>query len=493
MTCPACGAVNLPNARFCHQCATALATGGLAASPGTGMLPAQSLLANRYLILQKIGQGGMGAVYKATDTRLGQKIVALKELSESALTNPLDKQGARQAFEQEATMLALLSHPNLPRVTDHFSEGGKQYLVMDFIDGKTLEDLLNAAKGPLDVKQVVDWAGQLCDVLGYLHSRQPPVIFRDLKPGNIMLDRDGKIKLIDFGIARLFKAGKATDTTSFGTAGYAPPEQYGKGQTDARSDVYALGATLHHLLTGRDPGNSPFSFAPVCSLNPKAPVEVEAAIMKAVEQDVANRWQNAAQMKQALTAPYVAVPTAQPAPTRVSTPAPAARPKPAMLTPMGGWATLFLSALLAGLSWYTGRLLLVGAWYQDPLTYALGIGLGWIAAPLAYMLTRRPIAALLTDGLGNVAPLVFSVGSGFDWWNLISGVALMLLFAIRPSTRPTFWRVTLVPVIAQGIYLGMWYLRYGSLSMSLTNWLVVFGGAFLGGMVAFIIGRIFQR
>ena len=202
-TCPACGAVNVPVARFCHQCGQGLPAGGPLPSPGTGMLPAHTLLNNRYLILQKIGQGGMGAVYKASDTRLGQKPVAVKELSEAGLTNPLDKQQARQAFEQEARMLAQLNHPNLPRVTDHFSEAGKQYLVMDFIDGKTVQDVLAAARGPLSVKQVTDWAGQLCDVLDYLHGQQPPVIFRDLKPANIMLDGRGRVRITDFGLARV--------------------------------------------------------------------------------------------------------------------------------------------------------------------------------------------------------------------------------------------------------------------------------------------------
>jgi len=300
LICSSCGTRNAPTARFCLRCGSRLAGVRSPAGLGTGLLPPQSMLAGRYIIVQKVGQGGMAAVYKATDTRLGHKLVAVKEMSDAAITDPLEKQQARQAFEREAQMLAKLSHPNLPRVTDHFSEGGKQYLVMDFIEGQTLEEILDHTQGFLDEEQVVDWGVQLCEVLHYLHSQQPPVIFRDLKPSNIMVDRDGKIKLIDFGIVRLFKPGKSTDTTIFGTAGYAPPEQYGKGQTDARSDIYALGATLHHLLTRRDPGQMPFVFPSIRSLNPKVSEALDRAILRAVEQDPDRRWQSARQMQHAL-------------------------------------------------------------------------------------------------------------------------------------------------------------------------------------------------
>ena len=327
--CPSCGTRNVPTARFCHQCATPLAGATYPVGMGTGLLSPKTMLANRYLIVQKVGQGGMGAVYQATDTRLGHKLVAVKEMSDAAITDPLEKQQVRQAFEREAQMLAQLNHPNLPRVTDHFSETGKQYLVMDFIEGYTLEEILNQTPGFLNEKQVVDWGGQLCEVLEYLHHQQPPVIFRDLKPTNIMLDRDGKVKLIDFGIARLFKPGKATDTASFGTAGYAPPEQYGRGQTDARSDIYALGATLHHLLTRRDPAQTPFHFLPVRSLNSNISDPVDQAVLRAVEQDPNQRWQSARQMQRALVSPQpaAAMPTPAAAPAMVP-PATVVAPQP---------------------------------------------------------------------------------------------------------------------------------------------------------------------
>jgi len=244
----------------------------------------------------------MGSVYQAADARIVGKTWAIKEMSDAAITNPLEKQQAHAAFRQEAQMLASLDHPNLPKVTDHFTEGGKQYLVMDFIEGETLTDCLDReGQLSLPVDTVIRYAEQLCDVLEYLHGQSPPVIFRDLKPGNVMVTADGTVKLIDFGIARIFKPGKAADTAYFGTTGYAPREQYGKGQTDARSDVYALGATLHHLLTGVDPIDHPFRFEDVRQLNPAVPAHVADAVTRALSDDPDDRWSGAVAMKAALT------------------------------------------------------------------------------------------------------------------------------------------------------------------------------------------------
>ena len=345
--CPQCHADNLPRSRFCRQCGASLAQElgcpqcnqsnpagssfcnacGAALSPipseasecpdprphrpapgypptaaSTGLLPPQTMLSERYIILRQIGKGGMGAVYQTDDARLPGKTWAVKEMSDAAITNPLEKHQALLAFRQEALMLASLDHHNLPKVTDHFTQGNKQYLVMDFIDGETLADRLERELGqPLAVDLVLGWAEQLCDVLEYLHSQYPPVIFRDLKPSNVMITSEGMVKLIDFGIARIFKPGKATDTAYFGTAGYSPREQYGREQTDARSDIYALGAMLHHLLTGVDPVDQPFCFEDVQLLNDQIPVHIAEAIMKALSDDPADRWQSAAEMQAALT------------------------------------------------------------------------------------------------------------------------------------------------------------------------------------------------
>ena len=189
----------------------------------------------------------MAAVYKANDTRQGN-LVAIKEMSLSTVAEN-DRSQAIQNFLAEARILSRLNHPNLPVFTDFFTEGARHFLVMEFIDGRTLEDLLDRNKGPFSEPRVLGWARQLCDVLEYLHNQQPPVIFRDMKPSNIMLTRSGRIKLIDFGIARLFRNRGSQDTQLLGTPGFAPPEQYGSAQTDERTDIYSLAMTLFQLLT----------------------------------------------------------------------------------------------------------------------------------------------------------------------------------------------------------------------------------------------------
>ncbi len=347
--CPTCGAENRDTAKFCMQCAASMTPERMCANCGTknpaaakyclncatplhaatpaagltGLLPQNFLLNGRYAIVKRLGKGGMGAVYQATDTRIGGKVWAIKELSDAALVDPVDKQQAREAFQREAQMLALLDHVNLPKVNDFFTEGGKLYLVMDYIDGRTLQDVLEASPGPLPEAQVLEWAGQLCEVLDYLHRCTPPIIFRDLKPGNIMLDKSQRVKLIDFGVARLFKTGQARDTANFGTAGYAPPEQYGKGQTDGRSDIYALGVTLHELLTRYDPALTPFHLPLARNVNPAVSPHVEQVILKATQPLQANRYQRALEIKAALFAPVVSQPQPTPPPSQ---PAPAAQP-----------------------------------------------------------------------------------------------------------------------------------------------------------------------
>ncbi len=234
--CDTCGAANPPTARYCQHCAALMPF-----RHTTGMLVGPTLLANRYQLVSCIGQGGMGAVYKAADTKFNNRPVAIKEMS-SAGQPPARLQETEEAFEREAHLLAELLHPNLPRIHDHFAENDRSYLVMDFIDGQTLEEhLAKIGGGPLRVEQVVKWAIQLCDVLNYLHSHQPPIVFRDLKPANVMIDESEHIYLIDFGIARIFKPGKQHDTVALGSPGYAAPEQYGKAQSTPRSDIYSLG------------------------------------------------------------------------------------------------------------------------------------------------------------------------------------------------------------------------------------------------------------
>lgn len=229
-----------------------------------------TLLNQRYEILAVVGQGGMGTVYKAEHVRL-HSIVAVKEIRGTGAEG-VEKRQELEACEHEAQFLVRLNHTHLPKVTDAFIENDNFYLIMEFIEGVTLDSRLAAAGGaPVDVLQGVEWGLQIADVLAYLHSQEPPIIFRDLKPSNVMVQPDGAIKLIDFGIARHFQEGASKDTSLLGSVGYSPPEQFGKGQTDQRSDVYAFGATLHHLITGRDPALTPFKFAPANKLNLQVP------------------------------------------------------------------------------------------------------------------------------------------------------------------------------------------------------------------------------
>jgi WD40 repeat protein/tRNA A-37 threonylcarbamoyl transferase component Bud32 len=263
--------------------------GGLTISSSTGSLVQNILLKERYRILEQVGRGGFGAVYKAADTLFGYRLVAVKEMGQSRLS-PQEMAEAIEAFKREAHLLAGLQHPNIPAIQDYFGEAGRWYLVMDFIEGETLEEHLRKSSGGyLPVEKVLDIGMQLCTVLGYLHTRQPPIIFRDLKPDNILLNSSGQIYLIDFGIARHFKPGQSRDTVAFGSPGYAPPEQYGKGQTTPRADIYALGATLHQLLTGDDPSQTPFRFAPLQLRSQTTPVGLDALITSMLEIDEKRR------------------------------------------------------------------------------------------------------------------------------------------------------------------------------------------------------------
>ncbi|HEX7734765.1 MAG TPA: serine/threonine-protein kinase, partial [Ktedonobacteraceae bacterium] len=267
----------------------------------TGKLAPQAVLAQRYVIVQVAGRGGMSAIYQAIDMKQGQRRVAIKEMSLENL-DAVEQQDALVRFQQEAHLLESLNHPNLTRIYDAFSESGRSFLVMDYIDGKTLLQLLQARGEPLPVEQVMRYAEQLCDVLTYLHQHNPPIIFRDLKPTNVMATQNGHIYLIDFGIARFFKEGQNQDTTVLGSPGYAPPEQHGSGQTDPRSDLYALGATLHCCLSNRDPYHATdrFNFAPVCQFNPQVPEALDRLILRMVALDASLRPGSAQEVKQAL-------------------------------------------------------------------------------------------------------------------------------------------------------------------------------------------------
>ncbi|MGC9038527.1 MAG: serine/threonine-protein kinase [Roseiflexus sp.] len=302
MRCPVCNTDNPDGVPFCAECGTRL-SGSIApaVSSATGVLPQQTVLQGRYIIEQKLGQGGMGAVYRARDLRLSTVAWAIKEMSQAQITRPLELQEARAAFQREAELLAGLSHPGLPKVVDHFEQDGKAYLVMEFVPGDSLLTIARREGLPFPLPRVLDWARQLCEVLDYLHNRPTPIIFRDLKPANIMLTPEGRIKLVDFGIARVFKPGKERDTQAFGTLGYSAPEQYGQSQTDPRADIYSLGVLLHQLLTGYDPTSTPFRLPPASRVNPAIPQHISEAIARAVDPDPAMRFPDVRAFYRALT------------------------------------------------------------------------------------------------------------------------------------------------------------------------------------------------
>jgi ABC-type Fe3+ transport system substrate-binding protein len=290
-------------------------------------------------MVRLVGKGGFGAVYQANDTRLSSRVVAIKEMSDRHLS-AAEKAQALQDFRNEADLLVPLQHLNLPNVSDFFEEAGKAYLVMEYIQGKTLEKEAEDAGGSLDEARVMGWALQLCDVLSYLHTRPPPIIFRDLKPTNIMVTPDDEIKLIDFGIARTFKATASKDTMSLGSQGYSPLEQYGRGQSDARSDIYALGATLYNLLTDKVPADAPTrrinpsAFQPPRQLNPRLTAATEHIILKAMAEEPKDRYQSAQEMHQAIVLAGVAPLTSVGMHTIVTPPAGKAAPTINALPPM---------------------------------------------------------------------------------------------------------------------------------------------------------------
>ncbi len=259
-------------------------------------------LVKRYHIQDVIGVGGMGSVYRARDLHFPNvtKLVAVKEMINMA-PDPLVRQTIVQNFEREANLLATLNHPSIPRIYDYFTEEDRSYLVLEFIHGKDLEAIITDTNGFLAEEQVLSWAIQLCDVLSFLHAHKPdPIIFRDMKPSNIMINSAGDVILVDFGIARTFQTGQKG--TMIGTEGYSPPEQY-RGEASPSADLYALGATIHHALTRRDPRmEPPFSFPerPIRKINPRISVELEAVVNTALAYNPAERFPTADAMKTAL-------------------------------------------------------------------------------------------------------------------------------------------------------------------------------------------------
>jgi eukaryotic-like serine/threonine-protein kinase len=319
-------------------------------------MPSQPLsvgvvLRDRYEVLELVGQGGMGAVYKAEDLRLRGRICALKEVLPELLARGVDEQ-AHEQFYREASTLARLDHPNLPKVSDYFSQDGREYLVMDFVPGRDLRQMIDDARRQdtfLPEEAVLGWATQLCEALTYLHTQEPPVVHRDIKPSNIKLTPRGVVKLVDFGLVKLLQPDDSRTVTVVqgrGTAAYTPLEQYGgdTGHTDVRADIYALGATLYHLLTCQAPADAkqrflrPGSLTPPRDLNPRISPGVERAILAAMSQHPDDRPASVEEVRTMLFTPAPAIPLTPPDP-------------PAMTAEQAAWSAAF----------HAHRLLLVAA------------------------------------------------------------------------------------------------------------------------------------
>ena len=329
MFCPECGSHLRPGAPLCGECGarqdpmpapslpvvlearSGLVEDRMPESKKPKHVPSQqlepgTLLLDRYSIVHRVGGGGMGSVYQARDKRLADRLCAVKEMIEM-FADQSQRAKAVEDFKREAEVLAQLDHPSIPTVFDYFIETGRYYLVMRWIGGGDLAEQMRARGGIVDETTVCKWAVQICDVLHYIHTQKPPIIYRDLKPANLMLDdKTGRVMLVDFGIARIVRPTEK-GVTAIGTMGYAPPELFA-GKVEPRSDIYSLGATVFHMLTGSDPQDNPllifdFSKNPrPCQINPSITPEMERILMKSVAHKPEDRHASALEFMRALEA-----------------------------------------------------------------------------------------------------------------------------------------------------------------------------------------------
>jgi len=253
-----------------------------------------------YRIVKTLGKGAMGEVY-LVERKDQQKKLVLKRLV-LVEGSRVDKETASKLFFREAEMIATFEHPGLPETYGVFQEDGSIYIAMEYIRGETLEEVINNSLHPIYEEQAIGWAIDLCFILDYLHnSFNSPVVYRDLKPSNIIITPEGKPRLIDFGTSRYYNPDKDTDTFRLGSPGYAPPEQYkGRGQSCPQSDVYAMGVILYQILTKYDPSDTPFKFPPIKDLNPKISSELEKIILRAIELKPLKRFISIIELKEQL-------------------------------------------------------------------------------------------------------------------------------------------------------------------------------------------------
>jgi serine/threonine protein kinase len=263
------------------------------------MLHEGELLRERYRINKVLGRGAYGTVYLAEDTQLDRALWAVKEIWEGDLELE-EQREALERFKREASILKNLNHPGLPKVVDFFTSGLGHYLVMEYIEGKSFEDFCADNGGPLKQHDVIPWIAKIADILDYLHGQSPPVIFRDLKPANIIITTGGRVKLVDFGIARHFDPAKEHDTSNLGTPGFCAPEQYGKGQSDRRTDIYSIGTTLYFALSGQDVAQFNFSFPPLSDFNPTVTPQFNDTVMRCLRAEQSERFQTIREFREAL-------------------------------------------------------------------------------------------------------------------------------------------------------------------------------------------------
>jgi len=447
--CPECSADNKDTARFCVKCG----------APLRKLRGRWTILHGRYRLERVLGCGGMGAVYLATDLRLNSKVAVKENLDASP--------ESQQQFATEASILAKLRHPNLPRVQDFFVADGRQYLVMDYIAGESLEDIVRK-RGPLPPKEAIKWMMQVMEAVHYLHSQNPPIIHRDIKPANIKLGTDGRAYLVDFGIAKVLRAGSRTQAGARAvTPGYSPPEQYGTAPTDQRSDIYALGATLYFAVTGRVPPEAiervtgkTDKLIPPRSINPLIPANLEQVILKAMR---VNREERFSSVKEMMVALQTEVPS-RPAPTsprktpirqqRLPSPTPVLRPPlPQNFKLAPSWLRL-IAFVIDFLVWSaTAWILTLG--YAFALSAASNHDFWWVWMQVEqrhlfiHMLVwgfpvYRAFAHALTDHTVGKAmlglKLVTRNGSPCGLWrSLVREIAL--LFSMLPCFMGLIWSV----------------------------------------------------
>jgi serine/threonine protein kinase len=486
--CPTCHASNPRHAQHCQQC---------------GHEVILKSATRYYHITHVLKQGGQGAVFRA----LGNDTYtcAIKQMLDR-FTDPHERTQAVKRFKAEADILQRLRHPCIPNIYDLFEHQGYHYLVMEFVSGSDLEDLIRR-EGYIPEARALQWANQICDVLEYLHRQQPPIIFRDLKPSNIMIEPDGNVKLIDFGIAKVFQPVQAG--TIIGTPGYAPPEQY-QGRATPQSDIFALGATLHHMLTGRDPRHEPpFSFPPVYALRPDISRRTSDAIQKALQMKVEDRYTSVTAFRQALLPqsnppidPTIPLPGSQPPSvtpssqkSSVAPPSPNQKPVPpvASLPPWQQIPSITIAILGVGMSW------LSSIFFPFPekeikMYLILTMFLLSFSGSMSYILTRSPGVAFVTQVL-YVMYQIFFVDGYISLFGIIQSF-ILYMFLSKFEHLDASLRVIIGNAC---IGIGIIFLAFIARSFQIPGvevaleWLVVFLSYVFGALIAIIIGKILGK